>query len=227
MKTAPKAGDRTIGSVALDNAKTNGFSNHENLYANEVRRKFKWQVVAFLFIGTFLWDRVQIAMYTHEKTVAPVVLHEDANHRLTMVGIPDPAWKPHDGNVLAELDGLVKKMRGRTVDAQHDRGEWREILNRCTERGCNNLLLAYNKLQEVEDKGRIVVTITNRTKSTDNTFYYAWTEERQNEQGQVSHTYQFRGTFNVVIDVPTTYDVWAKNPSGVWNDGFSVDKEGR
>lgn len=224
--TAPKAGDRDLGTEALASAKQDGRSNHETLYGNLVRRLFKSQILGAIFIAVFLWDRWEISLYTHDKLVSPVVIREDHNGLLDLLGAPDPTWKPDDRNIIAELDRLIETIRGRTVDAQHDQKQWAKVLNRCTERGCNNIAGAYGEMEKVPEKGRIVVKITSWNKSTDNTFHYTWQEERQNESGSiVPPLHTFRGTFNVVIDVPKTLDMWTKNPSGVWNDGFSIQEE--
>ena len=175
--------------------------------------------LAFLVSGALIWRSFQ-------STVVPYVVEIDKDGAVQGIGPAAEPYKPTDAQIAHHLAVFIENLRGLSSDPIVVRRNWLNAYAYVTDRAAitlNDYARTHDPFAEIGKRTRSV-EVTSIVRTTEKSFVARWTETTY-ENGALTATDHYTGSFTIILDPPRDADTLRKNPLGVYVHALSWSQD--
>lgn len=185
-----------------------------------------WRLLAFGSLLLSLGLATVLIFAGSVGTVVPYVVEIGPNGEARAAGPAGTAYSPTDAQIAYHLARFVENVRSLSIDAIVVRQNWLAAYDFVSDRAAVTLgdYARENDPFSRIGKETISVQVVSVVRATESSFQVRWIE-RSYEGGVVKDTKRMTGLFTIVVKTPTTPELIAKNPLGIYVHAFNWTPE--
>ena len=185
-----------------------------------------WRLLAFGSLMLSLALAMALIFAGSVGRVVPYIVEIGPNGEARAAGPAGKAYSPSDAQIAYHLARFVENVRSLSIDPIVVRQNWLTAYDFVSDRAAVTLSDHARERDPFSRIGKetIAVQVVSVVRATDSSFQVRWIE-RSYEGGAVKNTKRMTGLFSIVAKTPTTPELIAKNPLGIYVHAFNWTPE--